>query len=202
MSTMNVMESLVSDFGALLKSRQTVSPKRLLEPGPTDEQLGIILQAASHAPDHGQLTPWRFILIPQPNRPALGTVFREALRQRDALATETELQQAAEKAQRAPVLLAAVLRKAQKEVAEVPDAERLISQGCAIQNVLLMATAMGFGSALTSGKALNHPDMRQLLGLQAHETLTCFVNIGTASRKPTERLRPHYGQYTSTLMNR
>jgi nitroreductase len=128
-------------------------------------------------------------------------VFREALRQRDALASETELQQAAQKAERAPVLLAAVLRKAQKEVAEVPNTERLISQGCAIQNILLMATAMGFGSALTSGKALNHPAMRQLLQLQDHEILTCFVNIGTAGRKPTERMRPHYVQYTSTLMS-
>lgn len=196
---MNAMDSLVSDFGALLKSRQTVSPKRLLEPGPTEAQLNTILQAASHAPDHGQLTPWRFILIPQPCRKALGAVFREALLQRDAMASDTELSQAAEKAERAPVLLAAVLKSAQPENAEIPETERLISQGCAIQNMLLMATAMGFGSALTSGKALNHPAMRRLLQLQDHETLTCFVNIGTAGRKPTERIRPEPAHYTSTL---
>lgn len=193
------MDTLALDLGALLQSRRTVSPKRLGDPGPSPEQLSSILQAASHAPDHGQLTPWRFVIIPEIKRKALGEVFRQALQERDAKASETELLQAAEKAERAPVLLAAVLRQAQKEFAEVPNTERLISQGCAIQNILLMATALGYGSALTSGKALNHPAMRRLLQLQTHEVLTCFVNIGTPSRKATERLRPHYGQYTVSL---
>lgn len=193
------MDTLVPVITALLQARQTVSPKRLLEPGPKPEHLSQILQAASHAPDHGQLTPWRFILIPTQGRGALGQVFRQALLDRDAHASDTELTQAAEKAHRAPVLLAAILKQAQKEIPEVPDSERLLSQGCAVNNMLLMATALGYGSALTSGKALNHPAMRQLLKLEAHEVLTCFVNIGTPSRQPTGRLRPHYGQYTSTL---
>jgi nitroreductase len=193
------MNTLVSTIASLLETRRTTSPKRLTEPGPTADHLVCILQAASHAPDHGQLTPWRFVVIPQAARFALGAAFRQALLERDASASTTELAQAEEKAQRSPLLLAAVLKQAQKDRPEVPDTERLISQGCAIQNMLLTATALGYGSALTSGKALSHPAMRHLLSLAPHEVLTCFVNIGTASRQPKEQLRPPYGQYTSNL---
>ena len=50
---------------ALIQSRQTILPKRLGGPGPSAAELAQILQAAAHAPDHGQLLPWRFILVPQ-----------------------------------------------------------------------------------------------------------------------------------------
>lgn len=35
---------------------------------------------------------------------------------------------------------------------DIDASERLISAGCAIQNILLTAHAIGFGAALTSGK--------------------------------------------------
>jgi hypothetical protein len=42
---------------ALIESRSNVSPKRLVEPGPTARQLEPLLSLAAAAPDHGQLTP-------------------------------------------------------------------------------------------------------------------------------------------------
>ena len=53
---------------ALIGSRQTVLPKRLVEPGPTTEQLDALLSLAAAAPDHGLLTPWRFIVVPPAQR--------------------------------------------------------------------------------------------------------------------------------------
>ena len=48
---------------ALIGSRLNVSPKRLVEPGPSSEQLHALLCLAAAAPDHGLLTPWRFIIV-------------------------------------------------------------------------------------------------------------------------------------------
>ena len=42
---------------ALIASRQTVLPKRLVAPGPTPAQLEALLALAADAPDHGLLTP-------------------------------------------------------------------------------------------------------------------------------------------------
>ncbi|MGC1175697.1 MAG: nitroreductase, partial [Polaromonas sp.] len=38
---------------ALMQSRQTILPRRLVAPGPDARQLGMILNAAATAPDHG-----------------------------------------------------------------------------------------------------------------------------------------------------
>ena len=40
-----------------------VSAPRLEAPGPSDEQLDMLLRAAIRAPDHGLLRPWRFIVL-------------------------------------------------------------------------------------------------------------------------------------------
>ena len=72
---------------ALMQSRQTILPKRLVAPGPDAKQLGMIFHAAATAPDHGQLLPWRFVLVPQAARGRLADVFGAALIARDAQAT-------------------------------------------------------------------------------------------------------------------
>lgn len=84
-------------------------PKRLTAPGPNPAQLQALMGAAASAPDHGQLLPWRFVIIPQEARSRLADVFAQALLQRDARATEEQLQQAREKAYRAPLLLLLVV---------------------------------------------------------------------------------------------
>ena len=70
-----------------MRARQTILPRRLQAPGPDAAQLHALLSAAATAPDHDQLRPWRFVQVPQAQRAALGDVFAQALRERDAQAT-------------------------------------------------------------------------------------------------------------------
>ena len=184
---------------ALIHHRQTLLPKRLFEPGPTEAQLEAIFQAAAAAPDHGELVPWRFVLIPTAARGRLAQVFADALIERDPAAAPEQVAQAREKAFRAPVLMLTVVRSAAPGD-DVPTVERLLSAGCALQNMLLMATAMGFGSSLTSGKALQAPGLRTLFALDESEQAVCFVSFGTADRRKRPRQRPLPGQYVSTLL--
>jgi nitroreductase len=182
----------------LMQSRQTILPKRLLAPGPDARQFDMILGAAASAPDHGQLLPWRFVLVPQAGRPRLADVFAAALLARDAHATPADIAQAREKAHRAPLLMLAVVDAGRGD-AQIDLSERTVSAGCAIQNMLLMATALGFGSALTSGKALKSAGLRALFRLTDSEQALCFVSVGTAcSRKPA-RLRPVPQDFVSSL---
>lgn len=185
----------------LLEARRTVLPKRLQDPGPSPAQTQLILQAAASAPDHDRLRPWRFVIVPPQQRQALADVFAASLRQRDPQATEHQMAQAREKAFRAPCLLLAV---AQTDAADtgVDAAERLVSAGCAIQNMLLMATALGLGSALTSGKALRSDELRLLFDLQVGEQALCFISIGTVTGARPAPPRPEVGDYVSTLGTR
>lgn len=182
----------------LIHGRRTVLPKRLAAPGPDEVQLQRILRAASAAPDHGELVPWRFVIVPQALRAALGEVFAAALRDRDAAATADQLAQAREKAFRAPLLLLAACDLGPPD-GEIPATERLVSAGCAIQNVLLMATAFGFGSALTSGKAMDSRRLRELFALQPREQALCFLSIGTIAGAKRARERPATTHYVTEL---
>ena len=137
----------------LIHSRQHTSPKRLGDPGPDREQIEKILGAASAAPDHGLLTPWRLIIIPPERRHLLGETFAEALTERDGAATEVQKQEARAKASRGPFLVLAVARL-DPELGATHPQERIISAGCAIQNMQLVAHALGFGAGLSSGRSL------------------------------------------------
>jgi len=182
----------------LIHSRRTTLPKRLVGPGPDPGQRQKILSAAAAAPDHDQILPWRLVEITTEQRPHLAQAFCAALLERDPQATADEQQMARDKAYRSPWLLLAVFQKALPGH-DVPDAERLISAGAAIQNMLLQATAMGLGSGLTSGKALQSAAMRQLFRLRDHEEAVCFVSIGHIAEERRPRTRPAIDAFFSRL---
>ncbi len=182
----------------LIHSRQYISPKWLGDPGPDAEQIEKILSAAGAAPDHRRLTPWRLIIIPPERRHLLAEAFAEALVERDAEATEVQKHEARAKAARGPFLVLVVARL-DPELGPIHPQERIISAGCAIQNMLLVAHALGFGAGLSSGRALYSQQMRLLFGLGAHEQPLCFLSVGTVTRRKAARPRPVMADYTSTL---
>lgn len=174
---------------ALIHSRQHIGPKHLVEPGPSHEVLLRLLESAAAAPDHEQLRPWRFIVIGADSRHRLANAFAQALLDRDPLVLAEQLEDARRKAYRGPVLLLAVadLRSPNPDV---PDAEKLLSLGCAIQNLLLATLAHGFASGLTSGRALSSTALRQAFGIEEGEQAVCFINLGTASKARPRKVRP------------
>jgi nitroreductase len=194
----NFAQEVLDAALTLIHTRQHVSPKRLHAPGPSAEQIELILGAAGAAPDHGRLTPWRLVVVPQARRDVLGSAFADALLERDGQATEVQLEEARIKAFRSPFLALVVVRL-DPELGPTHPQERIISAGCAIQNMLLVAHAMGFGAGLASGRALYSQQVRALFGLGAHEQPLCFFCVGTVSRSKSPRPRPGVADYTSAL---
>ena len=47
----------------LLKTRRSVKPMELTGPAPSEAEIDTLLSIASRVPDHGKLTPWRFIVF-------------------------------------------------------------------------------------------------------------------------------------------
>lgn len=194
----STVDSLGSFAHGLIHSRQHVSPKRLINPGPSPFQKLEILNAAGAAPDHGKITPWHFYEVSSKSRNLLGGLFADALISRDPSATLTQVDEAKQKAFRGPLLLLATVNL-NNELDNIPEQEKIISAGCAIQNVLLMVNALGFGSGLSSGKALYSQKMRELFLLKDKEQPLCFITIGTISTHKPNKDRPDASSYTSTF---
>lgn len=183
---------------ALITTRQNISPKRLVEPGPSPEQQNKIFRAAAAAPDHGLLRPWRFVIVPEDRRSALAETFALALIDRDPGASLEQIESAREKAYRAPFLMLVVARLGPCEP-NISLLERMVSVGCAVQNILLSAHGMSYGGSLTSGQAMRSSRMRELFRLEDGEEAVCFVNIGTVSKRKIGRAHPEPTSFVSQL---
>lgn len=182
----------------LITTRQNISPRRLAAPGPDEDQVQRMFCAAAAAPDHGEIRPWRFVRVPPDKRALLADVFAQALIERDAQATVEQIDKAREKAFRAPFLAMAIARLGPCEP-EIDPLERMVSFGAAIQNFLLCAHSLGFGSGLTSGQALRSAPLRQLFQLTDGEQAVCCINVGTVIKRRPARLRPDVATFVSTL---
>lgn len=182
------------DYGEVMfkamTSRQSVSPKRLSEPGPSPQQLEKLIEVADCAPHHGLLRPWRFVLFEKEGRPKLADVFEAALLERCPDADDEDRRRAREKAARAPLLLGVIVTVDQSDE-KVAFEDQIASAGAALQNVLLQAHAFGYGARATSGRAVRTNAFRTAIGLEKDEIFLCFLSIGTATQSSRTKLRPN-----------
>jgi nitroreductase len=182
----------------LMSSRQSVMPKRLFAPGPTQEQQDVLFRMAATAPDHGLIRPWRFVICPDNKRSQLGDAFAQSLLERDPEATEQQLEDARQKALRAPFLMLMVINARGMGTA-IPLSERILSAGCAMQNIFLAAHAMGFGASPTSGVSMYMKPVRDFFKLHDAEDPLCFINIGTPDRSKPHKPRMNPDEFVTTL---
>lgn len=170
----------------LILTRRSVSPRHLVAPTPTSDELDLILRAAAAAPDHKNLKPYRFILIPPERRADLATAFREAKAERDPGAPSVEIERAGEKAFRGAMLLAVVLRVI-RDHPRVSVSDQILAAGAAVENMLLAASALGYAGALRSGHSATSRRVRVALGVANEEELAAFLMLGTPAKAPPPR---------------
>ena len=173
---------------APLLSRHSTPSRLLAEPGPDPDQLAALLTAAVHVPDHGKLTPWRFIRIHGPARARLGEQLAIRQRERDPGAPQAVIDKDRERFNFAPLVITVVacLTPGHK----VPEQEQLLSAGCVCFSLLQAAQALGFGAQWLTGWAAYDPQITQSLGLGEDERIIGFIHIGTAREAAPERPRP------------
>jgi nitroreductase len=168
------------DALTLLNNRN--SEPKLSGPAPDHDTLYKILGAALRAPDHGRLRPWRFILISGKARYRLGELFADALRARQADASDEQIKKALEAPLRAPIVIAVIAKL--QEHPKVPQVEQLLSAGCAAHGILLAAQAVGFGAIWRTGDNCYDPFVKAGLNLNEGEEIVGYIYLGTAVGVP------------------
>ena len=66
----------------LLKKRRSPRIPDLAEPAPSDSEVETLLTVASRVPDHGKLTPWRFLVLRKEGRAPLAEALSALLQGR------------------------------------------------------------------------------------------------------------------------
>jgi nitroreductase len=156
----------------LLLSRRSGSAKAMTGPGPNADQLRRILAAAVRVPDHGKLTPWRFIVFEGEGRTRMGDILAETIAgERDI--TPERIEQERGRFMRAPVVV-----------------EQQLSAGAVCMSIVIAAHASGFVANWITEWCAYHPKVLERIGLRPNERIAGFIYIGQSAAVLEDRPRP------------
>ena len=179
---------------ALLSTRRSGKARDLVAPGPDAAQLETILNSAMRVPDHGKLSPWRFVVIE--NREAFAALLVSAYRAEKPEAGRLEIETMEKFARFAPCLIA--LLSTPVAPSKIPLWEQQLSAGAVAMQLLNAAHAGGFVANWLTGWPANNAEVLAALGATGPEDrMIGYVFIGTAARELEERPRPDAGAVVS-----
>jgi len=176
---------------AFLARRRSASALALRDPGPDKAELESILSLAARAPDHGKLSPWRFVVL----RGAAKRTFIDGLEAIAAGRPDTAKAQAKLGKIKAPPVTVVVISRLTP--GEIPEWEQRLSAGAVCALLIVAAQAMGYGANWITDWYAYDPEAGKLLGLREAELVAGYVHLGTAAEAPMERVRPEMAAITS-----
>ena len=181
-------ESVVPDAIELLKIRRSVKPREMSEPGPSPAELETILTIGARVPDHGKLTPWRFIVFEGGARVRAGEIIAGVFTRKNPQATAADIEVEKHRLTDAPLVIGVV--SFTKPHPKVPPWEQELSAGASAMNMVTAATALGYGACWLTGWFAFDRDVLDGLGLKTDEKLAGFIHIGTQTKPNEDRPRP------------
>jgi nitroreductase len=167
-------------------SRQSHFPLR--DPGPSDEELEQIFDAALRAPDHGRLRPWRFALIRGEARTELAEVLIDIAASRAHEASSERDERQRRKAFAAPVII--VLGAAIASATSIPESEQMLSVGAATMNMLNAIHALGYGGFWATGNDAYDEALQSALDFEPTDKILGFLFVGTPQVAESPAPRP------------
>jgi nitroreductase len=161
---------------------------KLTEPAPDAETLRLAYIAASRAPDHKALRPYRVFEVRGDARLRLGDLMAETEKRNRPAATSDELDRTRGKALRAPLILvvAAVVEAHPK----VPAVEQLLATGNAAHAILYTLQARGFAAIWRTGDSAYDREVKEAFGLREQDAIVGFIYAGTAKQLAPDSVRP------------
>ncbi len=173
-----------------IKRRRSIG--KMTSEVPNREQVERMLEAATHAPNHHKVQPWRFFVLAGHAREELGTVMADALAARLDETTSDKAQAFINKERgkllRSPIII--IVAAERPNLPNVLAIENIEAVAAAVENMLLTAEEMGLACMWRTGDAAYDPRVKAWLGLSAEDHIVAFVYVGYAAiphleRKPT-----------------
>jgi nitroreductase len=170
-----------------LLTRRSRPARTLGTPIPDRAALITLLTAAVRVPDHGKLTPWRFLVL---EKPALTRLADLVLTRAAALDLPAD-RMAKTHAQYADADLAVVVVAVPKATDKVPLIEQVYSAGAVCLTLVNATLAAGWGANWLSGWPMyDRAFLTQGLGLTPDESVAGIIHIGTEIGASSDRPRP------------
>jgi nitroreductase len=189
-------QKLFLDF---LKTRRSVTAKKMARGNVTEDHLRQILEAGIRVPDHGALKPWKLRVIRGATQKQLDeeVIFAEFIKANPDASAET---QSIEKNrfQRADTVIAVISSPVEHK--SITEWEMHLSAGAVCTTLLYAAQSLDYAAQwLTEWYAYNNNVLRELGGVPGKDQIAGFIYIGEKTSTPIERTRPDFDSVVSYL---
>lgn len=159
---------------------------QLTGPGPSDEELALMLRVALRTPDFGHLHPYRFLAARGDGLARLG----QAMQRAAIVAGKPEkiVARAPGMPQRAPLVIVVVATPRVDKI--VPEFDQLLCAACTVLMLQMAARSLGYGGVWRSGWMMYDASFHRELNLAEHERIVGFLYLGTPAAADEEAPPP------------
>ncbi|MCG8595067.1 MAG: nitroreductase [Kiloniellales bacterium] len=175
-----------------INTRRSVPPAFLNGPGPSRDELLEMLGAASRAPDHGMLVPWRFIIVDAERATSLCDRLCDAFVEAEASSDAGAISKMTARLRTWLIGPPSIvfLVSCPNTGASIPECEQVFAAGAVATTLLHAVAARGFGTIWLTGWPAYAPQAHEILGVKPGETVVGLFPIGKPMKRPAERPRP------------
>lgn len=172
------METTFTAVAETIKKRRTIKAQAMNGNKIPNGHIAAILELANWAPTHGYTEPWRFIVYENPadfcsqhaevyKQNSMGDNFNATV--------YNNLQHQGDKVSH---IIVAVMKRG--DLPKIPAFEEIAASSCAIQNMLLGATALNIASFWSTGGMALKPVLRDVLGYGDDDQIMGILYFGYA----------------------
>ncbi|WP_240337060.1 nitroreductase family protein [Rufibacter psychrotolerans] len=167
----------------IIQDRRTIKPPQMNGKLIPDSQVKELLALADWAPTHGYTEPWRFVVY-------AGEMVREFCASHAQLYRkettpdkfqEMKFEKLLHMGDQASHVVVAYMRRG--DLPKIPALEEIAATACAVQNLLLGATALGIASYWGSGGMAYHPAMKEMLELREEDMVLGILYLGYTDKE-------------------
>lgn len=169
-----------------IKARRTI--KKFTNQEVAREHIEEMLAAAALAPNHRMTQPWRFYVFGPVARTGYGLALgnRKAKKFDDQVLAQSIRENTTAEHTALPLMLGiSMLMNENEEIREEDYAATMM----AVENLLVTAADLGYGTALRTGAVLTDPAARAALTINGGERLVLVIHVGVPAEIPLPKNR-------------
>ena len=181
----------LSEINDIIQNRRTIYPEQFSERKVHREQIERLLMNATWAPSHGVTQPWRFKVFMNDGLTTLSQYQSELYR---AITIDDNFNPLKfDKLKNRPLQSSAVIAicMQRQKSKKIPEIEEIEAVACAVQNILLTATAYGLAVYWSSGGPTYRDETKIFLNLGKEDRCLGFLYLGYPSKDwPSGQRKP------------
>ncbi|MGB0885994.1 MAG: nitroreductase family protein [Chitinophagales bacterium] len=181
---MNLKETILS--------RRTIKPMHFNGENVSKEIIEEMLTAANWAPTHRNTEPWRFVIYSGESKTKFAKETAEMFRQvktdegkMEKTAIDKKFEKIQLNANLSSHIIALIMKRDEEK--RVPEIEEICAVSCAVQNMMLTATANNVAHIWSSGGLTFHPEMKKYLNITEEDKILGFLYVGKSDLKPKSK---------------